>query len=75
MTRKRSFSLPDDLSDELDRVCGGNASAYVADAVRERLARDAAVGRIDALYGPPDPQALQWAMELLTGKRTSVSRS
>lgn len=75
MTRKRTFSLPDDLSDELDRAAGGNASAYVADAVRERLARDAAVGRIDELYGPPDPQALEWAMELLTGKRSAAPTS
>ena len=40
MTRKRTFSLPDDLSDELDRASGGNASAYVADAVREALVAD-----------------------------------
>jgi hypothetical protein len=75
VTRKRTFSLPDDLSDELDRAAGGNASAFVADAVRDRLARDAAVGRIDALYGPPDPQAMEWAMELLTGRREPVGPS
>ncbi|MBI4944048.1 MAG: hypothetical protein HY830_25180 [Actinobacteria bacterium] len=72
MTRKRTFSLPDDLSDELDRAAGGNASAYVADAVRERHARAAAVGRIDELFGPPDPEAMDWAMELLTGKRPAT---
>lgn len=72
MTRKRTFSLPDDLSEQLDRAAGGNASAYVADAVRERLLRDAAVGRIDELFGPPDPEAMQWAMELLTGKPAAV---
>ena len=33
MTRKRTFSLPDDLSAELDRAAGGNASAYVTEAV------------------------------------------
>jgi hypothetical protein len=75
VTRKRTFSLPDDLSDELDRAAGGNASAFVADAIRERLVRDAAVGRIDELYGPPDPEAMEWAMELLTGKRAAVGPS
>jgi hypothetical protein len=75
VTRKRTFSLPDDLSDELDRAAAGNASAFVADAVRDRLARDAAVGRIDELYGPPDPEALEWAMELLTGSRAAVRPS
>jgi hypothetical protein len=75
VTRKRTFSLPDDLSGELDRAAGGNASAYVAEAIRERLVRDAAVGRIDELFGPPDPEAMDWAMELLTGKRASVRPS
>jgi hypothetical protein len=75
VTRKRTFSLPDDLSDDLDRAAAGNASAFVAEAIRERLVRDAAVGRIDELFGPPDPAAMEWAMELLTGKRASVQPS
>lgn len=71
MTRKRTFSLPDDLSDELDRVAGGNASAYVTAAVRDRIARDHAAQQIRDLYGEPDPAAYRYWIERLTGQEPS----
>jgi len=54
MTVKRSFSLPDEVSEQLDAQAPGNASAYVADAVREKAARDRAWARYVELYGEPD---------------------
>ena len=68
MTRKRTFSLPDDLSTELDALAGGNASAYVTAAVRDRIARDRAARQIRDLYGEPDPQAYRYWVERLTGQ-------
>jgi hypothetical protein len=38
MTRRFSISLPDDVATELDQV--DNASAYVADAIRQRRRRE-----------------------------------
>jgi glutamyl-tRNA reductase len=38
MTRRFSISLPDDVAAELDQV--DNASAYVADAIRQRRRRE-----------------------------------
>ena len=66
MTRKRTFSLPDELSSRLDEVAAGNASAYVADAVRAKLERDAAAARIVAAYGEPDPGAYAYWLERLS---------
>jgi hypothetical protein len=66
VTRKRTFSLPDELSSRLDEVADGNASAYVADAVRAKLERDAAAARIVAAYGQPDPGAYAYWLERLT---------
>lgn len=67
MTRKRTFSLPDDVSDQLDQVAGDNASAYVAEAVRDRIARDAAAERIRRAYGGIDQAAYDSWVERLTG--------
>ena len=53
MTRRRTFSLPDDVAAALDAAAGGNASAYVAAAVREKTRRDADLHRIEAVYGRP----------------------
>jgi predicted transcriptional regulator len=39
MTRRLSISLPDDVAAALDRV--ENASAYVAEAIRQRVRREA----------------------------------
>lgn len=66
MTRKRTFSLPDDVSALLDQVAGGNASAYVADAVRARIDRDVAAQRIRQAYGEPDPAAYAHWVQRLT---------
>lgn len=38
MTRRFSISLPDDVAAELDQV--DNASAYVAEAIRQRRRRE-----------------------------------
>jgi hypothetical protein len=38
MTRRFSISLPDDVAVELDRV--ENASAFIADCIRQRRRRD-----------------------------------
>jgi hypothetical protein len=66
MTVKRTFSLPDDVSGQLDEAAGGNASAYVAEAVRSRLARDAAAAALREAYGEPDPAAYAYWMGQLT---------
>jgi metal-responsive CopG/Arc/MetJ family transcriptional regulator len=65
MTRKRTFSLPDELSSQLDRVAGSNVSAYVAEAVRARISRDEATDRIREAYGQIDSAAYQaWVARL-----------
>ena len=66
MTRKRTFSLPDDVSDQVDRAAGGNVSAFVTAALRVRLARDAAAERIRHAYGDPDPEAYAYWVRRLT---------
>ncbi|MCT9934811.1 ribbon-helix-helix domain-containing protein [Planotetraspora sp. A-T 1434] len=50
MTRKISISLPDELADEVQ--ASGNASAYIAAALREqhRIHGDLAI--MDDLWGP-----------------------
>lgn len=66
MTVKRTFSLPDRISQQLDQVCGGNASAYVAEALEQRLDRDLLLRQLDELWGPiTDPEALAWARRAL----------
>jgi hypothetical protein len=73
MTRKRTFSLPDDLSDALDRVAGGNASAYITAAVRDKIARDQAAQRIRDAYGEPDPEAYTYWVERLASTGAGAS--
>jgi predicted transcriptional regulator len=70
MTRKRTFSLPDEVSDALDQVAGDNASAYVAEALRDRMAREAAAQRIRAAYGEIDQAAYDHWVQRLTGTST-----
>ncbi len=61
MTQRRTFSLPDDVAKALDAVAGGNASAYVAAALREKVRRDADLDRIEQAYGrPADPSAVAY---------------
>jgi hypothetical protein len=74
MTVKRTFSLPDDVSEQLDQAAPGNASAFVADALRERIVRDAAAARIRQAYGEPDPAAYDYWIKRLSaesGQRAS----
>lgn len=58
---KRSFSLPDDVSAQIDTQAPGNASAFVADAIREKASREQAWAKYVHLYGEPDP-AVEEAM-------------
>lgn len=59
VTQRRTFSLPDDVATALDAAAGGNASAYVTAALREKSRRDADLARIEAAYGrPADPAAI-----------------
>ncbi|MGH3731545.1 MAG: hypothetical protein ACRDTU_22790 [Micromonosporaceae bacterium] len=73
MTRKLSISLPDDLADRLDELPPRHRSAYVADALRDRAAREdmrtvlAAAGHREY---PRDPQG---AALRLTAARNSVT--
>lgn len=65
MTRKRTFSLPDDVSADLDRLAPQNASAFVADAVRAKIDQITAAHRIREAYGEPDPSAYAYWLERL----------
>ncbi len=66
MTVKRTFSLPDRISQQLDELSGGNASAYVAEALEQKLDRDLLLKQLDDLWGPiTDPAALAWARRAL----------
>jgi Arc/MetJ-type ribon-helix-helix transcriptional regulator len=42
-----------------------SVSAYIEGAVQDRATRDAALHRMDALWGPPDPAAEAWARRAL----------
>lgn len=75
MTRKRTFSLPDEVSDQLTEVAGDNASAYVTEAVRAKLARDAAAAAIRQAYGPVDPDAYAYWTQRLTGTQAGQRAS
>ena len=75
MTRKRTFSLPDEVSDQLDRVAPENASAFVTDAVRAKIERDAAAERIKDAYGEPDPVAYAFWVGKLAGGRSGQRAS
>lgn len=57
--------MDDDLSARLDAAAGSNASAYVAQAVAERLDREAAAQRIRDAYGEPDPAAYAYWIDRL----------
>jgi hypothetical protein len=53
MTVRRTFSLPDEVSEGLDRVAGGNASAFVAETIQRRLDREDFLARLGELPGWP----------------------
>ena len=70
--KKRTFSLPDEVSEQLDAAAAGNASAYVADAVRDKIARDRAKASVRAAYGPPDLDAYTYWVEKFTAGRPAL---
>ena len=74
MTRKRTFSLPDEISEQLDAVAGDNVSAYVAEAVRARIARDTAAARIQQAY-KIDGTAYNYWIERLGGSQSGQRAS
>ena len=61
--------MPSDQADALRKLvdAGGadSVSSYVAEAVRDRLARDAALGALEERFGRPSPDALAWARQTL----------
>lgn len=69
MTVKRTFSLPDEVSAALDRVSGGNASAYVAETITQRLDREDYLAQLRAIPGWPTPEThpeeFVWALRAL----------
>ncbi len=64
-----TVTMPSEQADALRKlVDAGNAesvSSYVAEAVRDRLARDAALTTLEQRFGRPAPDALQWARQTL----------
>lgn len=61
--------MPTDQADALRKLvdAGGaeSVSSYVAEAVRDRLARDAALKTLEDRFGRPAPEALAWARRTL----------
>ena len=74
MTQRRTFSLPDDVAAALDAASGGNASAYVAAALREKARRETDLARMEAAFGRgADPDAVaHW--EGVLGVSTAVQQ-
>lgn len=64
-----TVTMPTDQADALRKfVDAGGAdsiSSYVAEAVRDRLLRDAALGALEQRFGRPAPDALAWARRTL----------
>ena len=67
--------MPSDQADALRKIvdAGGadSVSSYVAEAVRDRLARDAALGTLEQRFGRPAADALAWARQTLGVTDTS----
>ena len=53
---KRTFSLPDEVSAGIDRVAGGNASAFVAETIQARLDREELLAALAQVPGWPTEQ-------------------
>ena len=70
-TKRVTVSLPTETADQLsDRAAAAGASsvsAYVSEAVAEKMNRDTALAWLDQLWGPADPQAVATARESLLG--------
>ncbi|MER7134426.1 hypothetical protein [Streptosporangium saharense] len=50
MTKRITISLPDDLADEAQR--SGNASGYIAEALREQRRIREGMAALERLWGP-----------------------
>jgi len=50
MSKRVTVSLPDDVAERLGREL--NASAYVTDALRERMEREQGLAQLAAHFGP-----------------------
>lgn len=61
--------MPSDQADALRKLvdAGGaeSVSSYVAEAVRDRMARDEALVTLEQRFGRPAPDALAWARQTL----------
>ena len=64
-----TVTMPTDQADALRKLvdAGGaeSVSSYVAEAVRDRLARDEALITLERRFGRPAPEALAWARRTL----------
>ena len=64
-----TVTMPTDQADALRKLVdtGGaeSVSSYVAEAVRDRLARDEALITLERHFGRPTPDALVWARRTL----------
>jgi antitoxin ParD1/3/4 len=72
-----TVTMPSDQAEALRKLvdAGGaeSVSSYVAEAVRDRLARDEALIRLEQHFGRPAPDALAWARQTL-GVEASATR-
>jgi antitoxin ParD1/3/4 len=61
--------MPSDQADALRKLVGAggaeSVSSYVAEAVRDRMARDEALLTLEQRFGRPAPDALAWARQTL----------
>jgi antitoxin ParD1/3/4 len=64
-----TVTMPSEQAEALRKLvdAGGaeSVSSYVADAVRDRLARDEALSTLEQRFGRPTPDALDWARRTL----------
>jgi Arc/MetJ-type ribon-helix-helix transcriptional regulator len=64
-----TVTMPSDQADALRKLvdAGGaeSVSSYIAAAVRDRLARDEALARLEQQFGRPPAAALTWARHIL----------
>jgi antitoxin ParD1/3/4 len=64
-----TVTMPAEQAERLRRVvasgAAGSVSAYVADAVRDRLARDEALAKLHDAWGELPDEALIWARRTL----------
>lgn len=67
--RRVTVTIPEEDADRMREVVArGDAdsvSAFVADAVHDKLARQQALGQLDALWGTLPAESLTWARRRL----------